>query len=301
MKVLLIAGGWSSEREVSLMGAKFIHKALIDLGHEVVLFDPAKDLKTLPKLVREVDFAFINLHGSPGEDGLIQAMLEQAGCPYQGSGPGPSMIALNKACAKIIFEYNNIPTPAWEFLPIEPEKGWESTLNFPIVVKPNSGGSSVDIKIVEKEDELKLAMENIFEKSQAVLLEEKIDGMEITCGVLGESPLPPLLIEPCSQFFDYYSKYTQGGAKEVCPAPISDELTEKIQDIALKCHRVLGLKGYSRTDFIIRENIPYVLEVNTLPGMTETSLLPQEAKAIGIDFRGLIEKLIELGMEDCNE
>lgn len=300
MRVLLIAGGWSSEREVSLMGAKFIHEALIELGHEVIFFDPAKDLKKLPIVAKEVDFAFINLHGAPGEDGLIQAMLELVECPYQGAGPGPSMVALNKVCAKIFFEQHKIPTPLWEFLPIRPDREWKMSLSFPVVVKPNSGGSSVDIKIVHDEKELIEAMENIFRKSEAVLIEEKIDGMEITCGVLGDKALPPVLIEPSSHFFDYYSKYTKGAAKEICPAPISEELTQKIQDIALRCHTILGLKGYSRTDFIVKDNIPYVLEVNTLPGMTETSLLPQEAKAIGIDFKGLIAKLIELRMEVNN-
>ena len=299
MRILLIAGGWSSEREVSLMGAKAIFKALEELGHEVISFDPAKDLKELPKRAKEVDFAFINLHGSPGEDGLIQAMLEQVGCPYQGSGPGPSMIALNKACSKIIFEDNGINTPRWEFLPFMPEDGWSSSLNFPIVVKPNCGGSSVDIEIVNDLHTLKRAMKNILEKNEAVLLEEKIEGKEITCGVLGDRALPPVLIEPASKskFFDYYSKYTKGAAKEICPAPISSELTKNIMDIALKCHHVLGLSGYSRTDFIVTEDDIYVLEANTLPGMTATSLLPQEAAVIGIDFKGLIGRLIELGLK----
>ncbi len=299
MHILLIAGGWSSEREVSLMGAEAIYSALKELGHEVDFFDPAKELSELPKRAREVDFAFINLHGAPGEDGLIQAMLELAGCPYQGSGPGPSMVALNKVCSKIIFQDNGIKTPKWEFLPIRPDKGWESSLEFPMVVKPNCGGSSVDIEMVKDREALNRAMENIFKKSETVLLEEKIEGKEITCGVLGERSLPPVLIEPGdgSRFFDYHSKYTKGAAKEICPAPISDHLTSRIMDIALKCHKVLGLSGYSRTDFIVTsEEEIYVLEVNTLPGMTGTSLLPQEAAAIGIDFKGLIARLVQEGL-----
>jgi D-alanine-D-alanine ligase len=209
------------------------------------------------------------------------------------------MIALNKACSKIIFEDNGINTPRWEFLPFMPEDGWSSSLNFPIVVKPNCGGSSVDIEIVDNLHTLKRAMKNILEKNEAVLLEEKIEGKEITCGVLGDRALPPVLIEPASKskFFDYYSKYTKGAAKEICPAPISSELTKNIMDIALKCHHVLGLSGYSRTDFIVTEDDIYVLEANTLPGMTATSLLPQEAAVIGIDFKGLIGRLIELGLK----
>ncbi len=299
MRILLIAGGWSSEREVSLMGAEAIHRALRELGHEVIFFDLAKDLKELPQKAREVDFAFINLHGSPGEDGLVQAMLEQVGCPYQGSGPGPSLIALNKVFTKILFEDNNILTPPWEFVPIMPESDWDMKLKFPVVIKPNQGGSSVDIEIIEDKDNLIRAIKNILNKGDSVLIEEKIDGMEITCGVLGEKSLPPVLIEPGpkSVFFDYYSKYTKGAAKEICPAPISSALTEKIMEQALKCHKILGLSGYSRTDFIVTKNEEiFALETNTIPGMTSTSLLPQEAAEIGIDFKGLINKLIEFGM-----
>jgi len=298
MRVLLIAGGWSAEREVSLNGANFIQKALEELGHEVIFFDLAKDLKKLPKMAKEVDFAFINLHGSPGEDGLVQAMLERFGCAYQGSRPGPSMIALNKVCSKIIFEENEINTPKWEFVPTMPGNDWTPKLDFPLVVKPNTGGSSIDIEMVEDMDSLKKAMKRILDQREGVLIEERIEGMEITCGVLGDSPLPPILIEPDSNsnFFDYYSKYTKGAAKEICPAPISEDLTKRIKELALKCHNILGLSGYSRTDFIVRGDEIYALEVNTLPGMTETSLLPQEAAAVGIDFKSLIERLIEMGL-----
>ena len=298
MRVLLIAGGWSAEREVSLNGANFIQKALEELGYEVIFFDLAKDLEKLPKMAKEVDFAFINLHGSPGEDGLVQAMLERFGCPYQGSGPGPSMVALNKVCSKIIFEENEINTPKWEFVPIMPGNDWTPKLDFPLVVKPNTGGSSVDIEMVEDMDSLNKAMKRILDQREGVLIEERIDGMEITCGVLGDSPLPPILIEPGSKsdFFDYYSKYTKGAAKEICPAPISEDLTKRIMELAFKCHNILGLSGYSRTDFIVRGDEIYALEVNTLPGMTETSLLPQEAAAVGIDFKSLIKRLIELGL-----
>jgi len=298
MRVLLIAGGWSAERKVSLNGANFIQKALQELGHEVIFLDLAKDFEKLPKVVKKVDFAFINLHGSPGEDGLVQAMLDKFGCPYQGSGPGPSMIALNKVCSKIIFKENEINTPKWEFLPILPEGDWTPKLKFPLVVKPNTGGSSVDIKIVNHKEELNNAIKKILDQNQGVLIEEKIDGMEITCGVLGDRALPPVLIEPgpkC-EFFDYYSKYTKGAAKEICPAPIPEDLTNSIMELAIKCHNILGLSGYSRTDFIVRDKEIYVLEVNTLPGMTETSLFPQEAAAIGIDFKSLIKRLIELGL-----
>ncbi len=296
MRILLIAGGWSGEREVSLSGAKAIHLSLEKLGHEVISFDPRDELPLLPQKAKKVDFAFINLHGSPGEDGLIQAMLDAVGCPYQGSGPGGSLLALNKTCAKILFKEADIPTPAWEFLPVVPEDNWRTSLSYPIVVKPNSGGSSIDIEIVKDHFSLRQAMKTIFSRGEEVLLEEKIEGKEITCGVLGENPLPPVLIEPTASFFDYHSKYTAGAAREICPAPIPEELTSRLQQTALHCHKVLGLEGYSRTDFIVKEEEFFVLEVNTLPGMTATSLLPQEAAAVGYSFEKLLSALIELGL-----
>ncbi len=299
MRILLIAGGWSVEREVSLNGAKAIYKALERLGHEVDFFDPKKELPTLPARAKDADFAFINLHGSPGEDGLIQAMLEAIGCPYQGSAPGPSLLALNKMCAKTLFEEEGILTPPWEFLPSPPEATWQPHLSYPIVVKPNCGGSSIHITMVEEINGLKEAMAKIFSQGEEVLLEERVKGKEITCGVLGDMALPPVLIEPASSsnFFDYHSKYTQGAAQEICPAPLPTHLTQRIQEIALRCHRILGLEGYSRTDFILNEEEIFVLEVNTLPGMTATSLLPQEAEAVGYSFEELIARVIELGME----
>ncbi len=298
MRILLIAGGWSGEREVSLSGARAIQRALEEIGHEVIPFDPRDELPHLPQKARKVDFAFINLHGSPGEDGLIQAMLDTIGCPYQGSGPGGSLLALNKACAKILFEEAGVSTPAWEFLPVPPPNSWEPSISYPMVVKPNSGGSSIDIEMVENFSQLKRAMDTIFSKGEEVLLEEQIKGKEITCGILGNKALPPVLIEPASQstFFDYHSKYTAGAAREICPAPISEELTSQIQETALVCHRILGLDGYSRTDFILKGNKFFVLEVNTLPGMTATSLLPQEASAIGYSFKELLSALIKLGL-----
>lgn len=200
MRVLLIAGGWSAERDVSLSGAEFIEKALTDLGHEVIFFDLAKDLENLPKIAREVDFAFINLHGSPGEDGLVQAMLDLFECPYQGAGPGPSMIALNKVCTKVIFKENGILTPKWEFIPMPPGNDWTPMLEFPVVVKPNSGGSSVDIEIVDSKEGLFSAMKKNFRPERGGIVRgKKIDGMEITCGVLGDNSLPPVLIEPGSK------------------------------------------------------------------------------------------------------
>lgn len=335
MKVLLIAGGWSSEREVSLRGAKGIHEALVTLGHEVTFFDlansganvaPAMDQDTgfdaLLDAASAHDFAFINLHGAPGEDGLVQAMLEAVACPYQGSGPTASFLALHKAATKQILRRAGMLTPDWVFLPkkvealeVLQESLAQRGVNFPLFVKSNDGGSSLLLSRVDHEAELQDALAMIFDAGCEALVEPCIEGVEITCGVLGGFPsdeaLPPVMIVPKGgTFFDYHHKYTEGAAQEICPAPISAELTARIQALALQAHKALGLHGYSRADFIVREPAEpvgqvgqaeeaeiFLLEVNTLPGMTPTSLIPQEATAIGLDFPALIARLMELSLE----
>ena len=303
MRILLIAGGWSTERDVSLSGAKSIEAALIRLGHQVTLFDPVRSLNGLTDAVKTRDFAFINLHGSPGEDGLVQAMLDAAGCPYQGSGPAGSFLALNKAASKEIFRARGLATPDWAFLAHDPGPDWKVDLPFPLFVKSNIGGSSLELYRADNQELLNAAMSRIFAAGREALIEPLVEGKDITCGVLGnpgaEEALPPVLILPRSgQYFDYQSKYQKNGATERCPAPVPDSVTKAVQETALAAHRALGLRGYSRSDFILREDgVPMLLEVNTLPGMTDTSLVPQEAAAVGLSFEELIAKLIELGLE----
>jgi D-alanine-D-alanine ligase len=297
MRVLLIAGGWSDEREVSLSGAKGIHSALLELGHEVDMLDPAQDFSNLMNRASQADFAFINLHGSPGEDGLIQAILNRTSCPYQGSGPESSFLSLNKAATKTIFDQNSILTPKWELIcSVDGCKGIQN-LKPPVFIKPNSGGSSLGMTFAKTEQEMQYGIEKVFSMGDSALVEEYTKGVEVTCGILGDEPLPLILITPPekAQFFDYNSKYALDGAEEICPAPIEEKLTKQIQEITLKAHKLLGLSGYSRADFIISEGVPYILEVNTLPGMTPTSLVPRAAKTAGYSFNMLIEKLIELG------
>jgi D-alanine-D-alanine ligase len=297
MRVLLIAGGWSSERAVSLSGAVQIEAALVRLGHAVERYDPARDLCGLLDHASRNDFAFLNLHGSPGEDGLIQAMLESVGCPYQGSGPAGSLRALNKAAAKELFMHQAIPTPGWEHLAIPPEEGWRTSLRFPLFLKPNTGGSSLGIALVGTPEELPGALDEFFASQTDALLEEYVQGVEITCPVLGEEPLPPIMIRPKhSSFFDYDSKYLPDGAEEICPAPLDEDQTRKVQKLSLKAHHCLGLDDYSRSDFIMAGGEFLLLEVNTLPGMTGTSLLPRSAAAAGCPFDELIATLIRLGI-----
>jgi D-alanine-D-alanine ligase len=297
MRVLLIAGGWSSEREVSLAGARNIEAALAELGHEVECLDLHPDMNRLLERAKACDFAFINLHGSPGEDGLVQAVLETAGCPYQGSGPAGSFLALNKNAAKAVFAAAGIPTPRWQLVT---EPGQKVTLPVPLFVKPNTGGSSLGMSLVRHGAELPEALAKVFAMGAEPLVEELTPGRELTCGILGETPLPLVMIvpKPGSAFFDYENKYDADGAQEICPAPVDEALTRTIQELTLKAHRALGLRGYSRGDFVVGEDGSVrLLEMNTLPGMTATSLLPREAAAVGMTFADLIAELIRLGLE----
>ncbi len=303
MRILLIAGGWSNEREIALLGAEQISAALTTLGHEVVPFDPRTRLRELITQAVTCDFAFINLHGSPGEDGLIQSMLEQIGIPYQGASPAASQLALNKAVTKTFFVRHGLPTPPWEFFPRSNRAvSGQPAFGYPRVIKPNNGGSSVGISIVENEEAFREVLNSPEMACEDLLVEPRITGREITCAVLDETPLPPVLITPKKgTFFDYSSKYDSLGAEEICPAPLSPALTRTVQDMALSAHHALGIDDYSRTDFLLdtEENL-FLLEVNTLPGMTTASLLPKEAAAAGISFKNLIARLIDLGMRKKN-
>ena len=298
MKVLLLAGGWSTEREVSLKGGEQIAAALQEHGHTVTLCDPAKDFERIMDMAREHDVAFINLHGAPGEDGLVQAMLDRVGCPYQGAGPAGSFLALHKAAAREIFRDAGLLVPDGVFLPRHPGPNWKSGLAFPMFVKANTGGSSLHLSRVIDEEELYTALNSLFSMGEEALVETAISGREVTCGVLGDEALAPILIVSKGHYFDYHNKYATDGAQEICPAPITPEETRKVQDAALRAHKALGLKGYSRADFILQDDgTLYILEVNTTPGMTATSLVPREAAFKGMSFADLIERLLQMAME----
>ncbi len=301
MNVILIAGGWSDEREVSLSGAKKIHSALEELGHAVTFFDPADDFKNLLSIAKGADFAFINLHGTPGEDGLIQAVLDKANCPYQGAGAAASYLALNKAASKEVFEDKGVRTPNWQL--VTPVQGPDTKLELPlpVFVKPNKGGSSLGMSLVKTADDFPEALKKVFSMCQSALVEEFIPGVELTCGILDGKPLPLVMITPKSDsdFFDYENKYADDGAEEICPAPVDDSVTETIQKQMVIANEALGLTGYSRGDFILTEDgDTHLLEVNTLPGMTPTSLLPRAAGAIGLSFTELIAELVRIGMKE---
>ncbi|MBQ7586296.1 MAG: D-alanine--D-alanine ligase [Desulfovibrionaceae bacterium] len=296
MRILLICGGWSTERTISLQGAQGMREALESLGHEVTLFD-LLDFDDLLKVAQNYEVALINLHGDPGEDGLVQAMLEQIGVPYQGTSARGSLLALHKAATKQLVHRSGILTPAWEFIPKKPKSSWQPKLPLPLFVKSETGGSSIHLGRVEDLKELGSLCEEIFAAGCGVLLEEAIIGQEVTCGILGEEALPPVLIEPnCGLYFDYQSKYEHDGAREICPAPLPLEVLEHIKSQALKVHKILGLEGLSRSDFIWAKDKLYFLEVNTLPGMTKTSLVPKEAQALGLDFPTLMQRFVDLAL-----
>ena len=296
MNVLLFAGGWSSERDVSLRGAESIKSSLEELGHTVMYCDFSQDFSQVLSLLDKADFVFINVHGRGGEDGLLPALVERCGIPYQCSNAQGSFLSLNKAMTKALYIKHGLPTPPYVLYTNPPQK---ITLhNYPLFVKENMGGSSLGLYRVESEKEALEAVHAILETGEFALVEEGVSGIEVSCGVLGDRALPPVLIRPKKgTFFTYESKYEESSAEEICPAPLSYEESESIMKYAHRAHVILGLFGYSRTDMILQEDgTPMLLETNTIPGMTTTSLLPQEAHAMGISFTELVEILLEQGI-----
>lgn len=307
LRVALIAGGTSNEREVSLSGAASVETALDKEKYNVVRYDPAIDLVRIATDAKNIDFALVILHGQQGEDGTIQGFLDMLKIPYQGAGVLGSALAMDKELSKELYKLNGLPVADSVLL----EYGDQfnvgrivDQLGLPLVVKPSCEGSSVGVSIVKSESELAegVAFARQYTKN-GVMVEAFIAGRELACGVLGnDSPvgLPVLEIIPGDDFifFDYQAKYEPGASEEICPAPIDDAIAEKIKEYAVKAHNTLHLRGYSRTDFLLREDgALFLLETNTIPGFTATSIYPQEAAAAGIDFATLLDKLIELGLE----
>lgn len=338
MKVLVLMGGISLERDVSLASGAAITAALKKNGHDVMAIDTAEgsryleesiklisdDIKTSPpdmaqlanydriqnlKLANleelgNVDAVFLGFHGGAGEDGSIQALLDLAGRKYTGSGMLSSALAMNKALSKKLFERDSIPTPEWMMFRKEEfdDDLFESITNDfppPVIVKPNDQGSTVGLTLVEDMKEYRKAVDLACEVSKEVLIETYIDGRELTVAVLGHEPLPVIEILPKNKLYDYECKYTEGMCSYECPANLPLETTLKIQELGLKAFNALNCKGYARVDFRMdRKGDLYCLEVNTLPGMTKTSLVPKAAKAAGISFEELVEKILKLALKD---
>jgi D-alanine-D-alanine ligase len=334
LKVAVIFGGTSSERDVSIASGVQVVKTLHDAGHKVIAVDTARGLLspseqekllatgvarkppnqddlaiirldagalTRSPAFRDVDVVFLALHGGTGEDGTIQALFDLAGVPYTGSGHLGSANAMDKDIAKRLFRAAGIPTPDWRMAPTDSAE-IENSLGYPVVVKPNKQGSTIGLTIVRQAKELPAAIDTAYKYGDEVLVEKFIAGRELTVGVLGDKALAPGEIIPkCADIFDYESKYQSGGAEEIFPAPLSAEQTITIQQFALQAHRALKLRDYSRSDFRLDlEGRFWCLETNTLPGMTSASLLPQSAKAVGITFEKLCEKICQLAI-DCHQ
>ena len=305
MTIALLSGGISSEREVSIASGNQVYEALDQNKYNVIRYDPKSDLQRLIEDAPKIDAALIILHGPFGEDGTVQGLLDLLGIPYQGAGVLGSAIGMNKVASKQLYEKSGLLTPPYMTLKrndvLDPDD-CADRLGLPLVVKPVGSGSSVGISIVKSADALKDAMDKAFEEDDEILLEAFVNGIELTGGVIGNEELQALPIieiipDDAHEFFDYVAKYTAGVTEEICPARINDAMTEKAQACAQKAHRAIFCKGYSRTDMILSDEEIYVLETNTIPGMTPTSLLPQAAAAAGISFSGLLDRLIELGIE----
>ena len=304
--IALLAGGKSGEREVSLKGAAIFEKVLDSDKFVIKRYDPASDLEQLARDSEDIDFAFILLHGLYGEDGSVQGMLDLLDIPYQGSGILGSAVAMDKNLAKTLYRVAGIPVAEWQVIGVGSEGDTEDIidqLGLPLVIKPVRDGSSLGLTIARTKEQVSEGISRALENDHRVMVEKFINGREITVSVLGnDNPvaMPVIEIIPGEEyeFFDYNAKYLPGASQEVCPAEISDELTIRAQEYAVSAHRILQLSGYSRTDMIVdSENNMYVLETNTIPGMTETSLLPQAVKVYGLDYPDLLERLVELGLE----
>lgn len=338
MKIVVLAGGTSTERDVSIVSGTKVCEALRSKGHQAILLDvfcgkeglqaetafaqeydverEAAYIRSFndsigkikaaqrgffgPNVLdvcRAADMVFLALHGACGEDGRIQAAFDLLGIAYTGSGYLGSALAMDKTITKQMFRENGVPTPAGVIIEKTdaPKSAEELGAGLPCVVKTACGGSSVGVYIVNTEEEFEEAVRNGFTYEDKLIVEQYISGKEYTVGVIDGEAYPIAEIAPISGFYDYKNKYQAGSTIETCPAPLGEELTKKMQEIAVKAYHTLRLESYARMDFMMDENGGmYCLEANTLPGMTPTSLLPQEAAAVGMSFADLCEKLIEV-------
>ncbi len=307
-RVAVLKGGGSLERQVSLRSGAQVEDALERLGHDVVAIDVGHDL--VKRLRAEApDVAFVAMHGRDGEDGTVQELLEILGIPYTASGVSACMRCADKVLSKHAMLDAGLPTPdfysftetAFKELGAADALGTiEERLEFPIVVKPADQGSALGIRFARSPDDVPAALVAAFSYSQKVVLERHVHGRELAVSVLGDDALPVVEAVPREEdFYDFAARYTIGRTEFVCPAELGEGLTERAQELALEVFRLLGCRGFARVDLMLEEATGelYVLEVNAVPGLTETSLLPQAADAAGIDFDRLIERIVELALE----
>ena len=293
----VLMGGMSSERDVSLKTGQAIVDALKRKGYRVLPIDVTSDIALILR-ENNIDMAFIALHGSPGEDGTIQGLLEIMGIPYTGSSVLASALSMNKITSKKIFFYHGLPTPEFQSLitgdgdnPATVQE--QLSMALPFVVKPAEEGSTIGISLVFKEEDIPGALEEAMLHCTEIIVEQYIQGKELTVGVLDGKALPPIEIRPESGFYDYKSKYTGGATNYILPAEIDERMSSGLQTMAVQAFNAIRCSGAARVDFILSDdNRPYILEINTIPGMTETSLLPMAANHEGIDFDTLTETIL---------
>lgn len=294
LKIGVLCGGDSSERPVSLRSGRAVFQALARRRFHVRRLDPHyPDFFSLG--LSQIDLAFITLHGKGGEDGSVQALLEEKGIPYLGSDAEGSRLAFNKIEAKKIFERRGIPTPPWITFT---QKDWKKKLSsfpIPFFVKPIADGSSIGVFLVEDFFRSAEKIMHALEKYGMLLAEQKIEGREFTVGILGKKALPVIELRPKRKFYDYRAKYTRGMTEYLIPAPIPQLWQRRFQQVALQVHKELGLRDFSRIDLIAdRKGRPFVLEANTIPGFTEFSLFPKAAREAGLSFEKLCQTLVEM-------
>lgn len=287
----VLMGGLSPEREVSLTSGKEIYNAIKSKGLNATMIDVDHNIgATLAE--RKIDLACIALHGTWGEDGTVQGILEYLKIPFTGSGVLGSAIAYNKVVSKEIFMERGIPTAPYQVITAEERGRVDRQLDLPVVVKPADQGSSIGVSIVQTESNWEQALDRAFEVSEEILIEQFIEGKLLAIGMNGSTPMPIVEIVPKSGFYDYEAKYTKGKTDYVCPAQLTPEEVELCNEASVRVFKALKGRGFPRVDIILEGGTPYVLEMNTIPGMTPTSLLPMAAKKAGLDFDDLVIEIL---------
>jgi len=300
-RIGVLMGGPSTEREISLKSGKAVYESLKQLGLEVITIDIKTDnIEENVCLMKsyEINCAFLALHGRFGEDGQIQEVLESLEIPYTGSGVLASKLAMDKVASRKIFGNNGLSVPKYNLLErasYSVNGKAHNNLFLPLVIKPATHGSSIGLSIVDRKEDLREAVDLAFKFDERIIIEEYIKGREVTVGILDDKALPVIEIIPKKRFFDYEAKYQPEMTEYIVPAKLEEEVIKRIQSSALSAHKLLDCFGCSRVDMILaKDNTPFVLEVNTIPGLTETSLLPKAAKTVGIEFGELCLRLIKL-------
>ncbi len=299
-KIGILMGGFSSERAISLKSGSAVAAALKGLDYDIVILDFQNEFELIEKLHKDkFDCIFNALHGGFGEDGGVQKILDDLNIPYTGSGVRASLLAMDKIASREIFRKNGLPVPEYSVLNRDRRAAADSFLNFPLVVKPRHEGSSIGLSIVEDKKSFSAAAAEALKHDRVIIVEKYISGREITVGILEDHPLPVIEIIPKNKFYDFQAKYTAGMTEYKVLSAASEDVLISAQADALRAHQLLGCRCFSRVDMIVdNDNRPLILEVNTIPGLTTTSLLPKAAAACGIGFGELCQKMILYALKD---